>query len=388
MVESSITDVESQAAKAIVPPRSAWPDADAGQTEAGRNWLRRAAESGPTDIKLALGEQLIANPPYEVAEALHWTHAAAEEGSAEAAHRLAVFAAEGVGEPQSWSDALIRLKQAAALGHRIAQAELAELAGHWQRPKALLTGGPVPAEADLPGDAIDLASWLRCRPRLISPARVSPSAFLSPVCDWLIERPRPNLHRAQIRSAPAARRSSRPNHSCWGFNVAQSDVVIAIVRARMAQLTGHSVYGFEDTSVLHYSPGEQFAPHYDFIEPNTQAALSDIASTGQRAVTFLAYLNDGYEGGETNFPRLGRSYKGTKGDALFYDNVLPADGSPDRRTLHTGTMLRRGRLLSQWIRSRPAWLKAVAEQPGLRLWLAVSRRATPPWKDLSAETVH
>ena len=105
MVESSITDVESQAAAGDRSAQISMARTllDAGQTEAGRNWLRRAAESGPPDIKLALGEQLIANPPYEVAEALHWTHAAAEEGSAEAAHRLAVFAAEGIGEPQSWS---------------------------------------------------------------------------------------------------------------------------------------------------------------------------------------------------------------------------------------------------------------------------------------------
>ena len=124
MVESSITDVESQAAQGDRSAQISMARTllDAGQTEAGRNWLRRAAESGPPDIKLALGEQLIANPPYEVAEALHWTHAAAEEGSAEAAHRLAVFAAEGIGEPQSWSDALIHLKRAATLGHRIAQA--------------------------------------------------------------------------------------------------------------------------------------------------------------------------------------------------------------------------------------------------------------------------
>lgn len=367
MVESSITDVESQAAQGDRSAQISMARTllDAGQTEAGRNWLRRAAETGPTDLKLALGEQLIANPPYEVAEALHWTHVAAEEGSAEAAHRLAVFAAEGIGEPQSWPDALIHLKRAATLGHRIAQAELAGLSGNWLRAKALLTGKPSPVEADLPGDAIDLSSWLQVpAPRLdfASPRVFTVPRFLSPgVCDWLIERARPNLHRAQTfdpRTGGAQVVEGR-NHSCWGFNVAQSDVVIAIVRARMAQLTGHSVYGFEDTSVLHYSPGEQFAPHYDFIEPNTQAALSDIASTGQRAVTFLVYLNDGYEGGETNFPRLGRSYKGTKGDALFYDNVLPADGSPDRRTLHTGTMLRRGQkwLLSQWIRSRPAWLK-------------------------------
>ena len=199
------------------------------------------------------------------------------------------------------------------------------------------------------------------RPDVPSPCVFTIPRFLSSgVCDWLIERARPNLQRAQTfnpRTGGAQVIEGR-NHSCFGFNVAQSDVVIAIVRARMAVLTGHSPHGFEDTSVLHYSPGEQFAPHYDFIEPNTQAALRDIASTGQRAVTFLAYLNEGYEGGETSFPRLGRSYKGNKGDALFYENVMP-DGSPDRRTLHTGTMLRRGQkwLMSQWIRSRPAWLK-------------------------------
>jgi hypothetical protein len=366
MADSSITDLESQASAGDLSAQilMARTLLDAGQTEAGRNWLRRAAESGPTDIKLALGEQLIANPPYEVAEALHWTHAAAEEGSAEAAHRLAVFAAEGVGEPQSWSDALVHLKQAAALGHRIAQAELAGLSGNWLRAKAVLTGAPGPAETDLPGDAIDFASWLQVpapRADVSSPRVFTVPRFLSPgVCDWLIERARPSLQRAQTfdpRTGGAQVVEGRNHRSC-GFNVARSDVVIAIVRARMASLTGHSLHGFEDTSVLHYSPGEQFAPHYDFIEPNTQSALRDIASTGQRAVTFLAYLNEGYEGGETNFPRLGRSYKGNKGDALFYDNVM-ADSSPDRRTLHTGTMLRRGQkwLMSQWIRSRPAWLK-------------------------------
>ena len=366
MAESSITDVENQAAAGdrSAQIRLARALLDSGQTEAGRNWLRRAAEAGPAELKLALAENLLATPPYEVAEAMHWTHAAAEEGSAEGTHRLAVFAAEGIGEPQSWSDAVAHLKRAAALGHRIAQAELAWLSGNWGCAKALLTGAPTPPDGDIPADAIDISSWLQVpapRVDLASPRVFTVPRFLSPgVCDWLIERARPNLRRAQTfnpRTGGAQIVEGR-NHSCFGFNVAQSDVVIALVRARMASLTGHSLHGFEDTSVLHYSPGEQFAPHYDFIEPNTQAALRDIASTGQRAVTFLAYLNEGYDGGETSFPRLGRSYKGNRGDALFYDNIMP-DGSPDRRTLHTGTMLRGGQkwLMSQWIRSRPSWLK-------------------------------
>jgi prolyl 4-hydroxylase len=229
--------------------------------------------------------------------------------------------------------------------------------------KALLDGSGSPPNSDRVADAADLASWLRvpaAQLLLPSPRLVAVPGFLSPeLCDWLIERARPDLKRAQTfnpRTGGAQVHDGR-NHSCIGFDVVRSDIVFALVRARMALLTGHSLMGFEDTSVLHYSPGEQFAPHYDFIEAGTPAAQSEIASAGQRAVTFLAYLNEGYEGGETAFPLLGRSFKGKKGDALFYDNTLP-DGSPDRRTLHAGTPLKRGEkwLMSQWIRSRPAWL--------------------------------
>jgi prolyl 4-hydroxylase len=245
----------------------------------------------------------------------------------------------------------------------VAQAELAGLSGDWALAKALRDGSGNPPESAHADDAVDLASWVTLPAAQVlvpSPRIVAVPGFLSPeLCDWLIGRARPDLKRAQTfdpRTGGAQVHEGR-NHSCIGFNVVRSDVVFAIMRARMALLTGHSLMGFEDTSVLHYSPGEQFAPHYDFIEANTAAGQREIASAGQRAVTFLAYLNEGYDGGETAFPVLGRSFKGKKGDALFYDNALP-DGSPDRRTLHAGTPLKRGEkwLTSQWIRSRPAWL--------------------------------
>jgi len=75
---------------------------------------------------------------------------------------------------------------------------------------------------------------------------------------------------------------------------------------------------------------------------------------GQRVATFLVYLNDGYEGGETSFPRLDYRFKGATGDALVFANVEP-NGAPDPRTMHAGTPTTRGEkwLLSQWIRDRP-----------------------------------
>ena len=361
----SISDIESQASAGDLSAQLQMAHRlfAEGQTEPGRNWLRKAAASGPADLKLALGEHLLTNAPFDVSEALRWTREALAAGSAEAAHRFAVFAAEGVGEPQSWPNALHNVMHAATLGHRVAQAELVGLAGDWALAASVLTGTGSAPNLDGLADRIDIPSLLAVPPSqtlLASPRVVSIPGFLSHgLCNWLIERARPDLKRAQTfnpRTGGAQVVEGR-NHSCIGFNVARSDVVLSIIRARMAVLTGLSLLGFEDTSVLHYAPGEQFAPHFDFIEPNTPAALKEIASTGQRAVTFLAYLNEGYEGGETSFPRLAASYKGKRGDALFYFNIMP-DGSPDRRTLHTGTALKGGEkwLMSQWIRSRPAWI--------------------------------
>jgi hypothetical protein len=76
-----------------------------------------------------------------------------------------------------------------------------------------------------------------------------------------------------------------------------------------------------------------------------------IDDLGQRAVTFLVYLNDDYDGAETAFLALKWRYRGNKGDAILFRNV-DSTGAPDLATLHAGLTPSRGEkwLLSQWIR--------------------------------------
>jgi prolyl 4-hydroxylase len=110
----------------------------------------------------------------------------------------------------------------------------------------------------------------------------------------------------------------------------------------------------EAATVLHYAVGETIGDHFDFVDPAHPGYAEEIRRFGHRVVTFLVYLNSGYEGGETVFPRLGLEHSGQRGEGLFFVNTL-ADGQPNLRTLHNGRPPTRGEkwVFSQFIRNRP-----------------------------------
>ena len=68
----------------------------------------------------------------------------------------------------------------------------------------------------------------------------------------------------------------------------------------------------------------------------------------------LVWLNEGYEGGETQFPTPGLKLKGRPGDAILFRNIGP-DGRQDPASGHAGLPVTAGEKLiaSRWIRTRP-----------------------------------
>ena len=142
-------------------------------------------------------------------------------------------------------------------------------------------------------------------------------------------------------------------NSAAGFDLIHADVVQAAVQYRMAAAVGIPVDHMEGPTVLHYAVGEQITNHYDFVNPRIPNYESEIAQRGQRIITFLVYLNDDYEGGETDFPELGLRYHGAKGHGLFFTNALP-NGEPDLRMVHAGLPPKDNDkwLMSQFIRNR------------------------------------
>ena len=319
--------------------------------------LRERAKAGDLEAKTALGRELVSSTDAEERhEGTAWIKQAAEEGSGEATQLLAAITASGIGLRQDWQAAFDHLRRAAELGSEVARAELALLAG-----EAGLARAAQGHESDkwrrLRG-AINLGLW---RPAVGKPVFSAPRIgiaenFAPPaICDWLIERSRARLERAEIAdpaSGLGTYASARTNSSAE-FKLGNSDVILHLVRARIAALTGPPVEAMEGPSVLHYGVGEEFFRHYDFLDVSHPGYEKQVAEYGQRVLTFLLYLNDDFEGGETEVSALNWRYKGRKGDALFFWNVDPK-GVPDFATLHAGLPPSRGEkwLFSQWVRGR------------------------------------
>lgn len=287
----------------------------------------------------ALGTGLLARPDSResFARGAALIEAAAAQGHAEATCLLATMEAIGAGRHQDWSRAFDQLRRAAELGSEQAAGQLRLLAGD--------------------GGRLEIAGLLRIpqrralseRPRL----RVF-EGFATPAeCRWVMTRFRPRLGPALVWDEASGLGKVDPTRSNRAVELwlTEMDVVTEVLRARIAAATGLPEAIFEVPQVMHYSVGQEFHRHHDYLDPEGLAA--EVAHRGQRIGTFLIYLNDDFDGGETEFPDAGLSYRGRTGDALFFANVLP-DGRPDPLSIHAGRPPSRGEkwIFSQWIRDR------------------------------------
>ena len=190
---------------------------------------------------------------------------AAARGDPRASARLAAMAAAGIGVPQDWACALDHLLQAAQGGWPPAQAELRLLA----EPDRLLAvedahdGEPWQALRQ----QVDLSRWLTLPPKEVlseTPRLRRFAGFVSPaVCRWLIDRAREGLGRARTYDAHTgeARLDESRSNEERDFSFADADLVLTLVRARMALASGLPPSVMESTKVLHYAVGQQFKPH-------------------------------------------------------------------------------------------------------------------------------
>jgi len=104
----------------------------------------------------------------------------------------------------------------------------------------------------------------------------------------------------------------------------------------------------EDPQIQHYNVGEEFKSHWDAFDPKVDY---DFWKEGQRTWTFMIYLNNVQDGGDTEFPKLNFKVKPKIGRVVVWYNLTP-DGKLDRNTLHRGMPIKAGTktIVTKWFK--------------------------------------
>lgn len=107
-------------------------------------------------------------------------------------------------------------------------------------------------------------------------------------------------------------------------------------------------YG-EGIQAQRYEVGGQFKPHLDTFNGPLYDDFCHVR--GQRTWTFMVYLNEVEEGGNTNFVELGTAINPSMGTAVFWNN-LNKDGSINEFTRHAGEPVIKGHksIITKWFR--------------------------------------
>ena len=100
-----------------------------------------------------------------------------------------------------------------------------------------------------------------------------------------------------------------------------------------------------------YEAGEEFKAHTDFFEDDQMKEYG--GKRGQRTYTFMVYLNDVEEGGETEFLNIDHTFIPKRGSAIAWNN-LQADGAVNINTMHQAHPVKKGTkaVITKWFREQ------------------------------------
>ncbi|KAM7250061.1 hypothetical protein ACFE04_021944 [Oxalis oulophora] len=126
--------------------------------------------------------------------------------------------------------------------------------------------------------------------------------------------------------------------------------ILERIEEKIAKITMIPAINGEDFNVLRYENGQKYDSHYDAFDPSEYGPQKS-----QRVATFILYLSDVEEGGETMFPFesgwnmstynyndcIGLKVKPRKGDGILFYSLL-MNGTIDPLSIHGSCPVIRG----------------------------------------------
>ena len=366
-----------------------------GLYEQGAMWYQRAAQQGLVEAQASLAylNLLGRGAPFDEKQAFYWYEMAAQAGGGRYQSNLAYMHAHGIGTARNELTATRWYLKAAANGDPRAfynlglrclngigakrdqsvacafltlatnneypgsreslSRVLKRLSDHESAEVERLSGDPLALVNRLEHDDAmsddvarsDMTSGVRgCRYTEVvswSPRAFKIHNFLSyDECDHLIDLA---IRHAGPTEAEIGKDIGKRFHEglTTFFKLPICDATIYNLEQRIATTIMMPADHGEMLSVMHFSEQEDYATHVDFFRPEIPVMKKLYDQAGQRVITFLMYLSDVQEGGETAYPLVGKKIQPRKGMGATHFNCLPS-GEVDEMSLHAGLQVKKG----------------------------------------------
>ena len=171
-------------------------------------------------------------------------------------------------------------------------------------------------------------------------------------CDKIVSLAGPRMARSETVDNQTGGSEVNASRTSRGMFFERGETgVIDRVEKRIAAMLKWPVQNGEGLQVLHYKPGAEYKPHYDYFDPVHPGSASILKRGGQRVGTLLMYLNTPKKGGGTIFPDIGFEVAPIKGNACYfsYDRA-----HVNTKSLHGGSPVVEGEkwVATKWLRER------------------------------------
>ncbi|RZJ07135.1 MAG: 2-oxoglutarate-dependent dioxygenase [Rubrivivax sp.] len=169
-------------------------------------------------------------------------------------------------------------------------------------------------------------------------------------CDGIVSLAKARLARSETvaTGAEGSEVNSARTSDGMFFERCENELIRKI-ESRIATLLRWPLDHGEGLQVLHYRPGAEYQPHYDYFDPGHSSTPGILKRGGQRVGTLVIYLNTPVAGGATIFPDIGLDVAPVKGNAVFFSYDRP---HPSTQTLHGGSPVLEG---EKWVATK--WLR-------------------------------
>ncbi|AYM98810.1 2-oxoglutarate-dependent dioxygenase [Acidovorax sp. 1608163] len=231
------------------------------------------------------------------------------------------------------------------------QEHLNELAVQQGQPSAVPVPEPLLGDSPALLDAGD--RQVQVLLQLAKPRVVVFGNLLSPEeCDALIAAASPRMARSLTVATKTGGEEVNDDRTSDGMFFQRGEsTLVQTIEERIAKLLQWPIENGEGVQVLHYRPGAEYKPHYDYFDPSEPGTPTIVKRGGQRVGTLVMYLNTPEKGGGTTFPDVFLEVAPQRGNAVFFSYERP---HPSTQTLHGGAPVIAGEkwIATKWLRER------------------------------------